>query len=616
MSIGASSAAGPSLLPDGVRSLSGRRWALRPADERLVEGMRQAHGLSDALARLLVGRGVRIDEAAAWLRPSLKTLLPDPSVLVGMDAAAERLASAILGGERIAVFGDYDVDGATSSALLVRFLRALGREPIVHIPDRLSEGYGPGAAALEKLRARGASLVVTVDCGTMSFGPLARAAEIGLDVVVLDHHKAEPALPSAVAVVNPNRLDQPTGLEHLAAVGVTFLALVAVRRLLRERGVFGDAGGLREPDLLQWLDLVALGTVCDMVPLVGVNRAFVLQGLKVMRRRANAGLRALADVAGIDAPIDAHHLGFLLGPRINAGGRVGEADLGVRLLSGLEDEAATAAIAARLDELNRERREIEEAVLAAAVADIERRREAGEDPAVWVVAGEDWHIGVVGIVASRLVQRFGRPVVVLGIETDEDGGRIARGSARSIPGVDIGAAVLEAVEGGLLAKGGGHPMAAGMSLPAADIAALQDFLSGHLGEAAARAMEEARLFVDACVSVGGCTLDLVSELEAAAPFGIGNPAPRLLVSSARVVRADRVGERHVRLILAGGDGTRVKAIAFRAADEPLGEALLAGAGERFHFVGQLKKDDWGAVPRPQLIVEDAAPADREKASGR
>ncbi len=608
MTTGASSASGSPLLLGGAPSLSGRRWAMRPADERLVEGMRQAHGLADALARLLVGRGISIEEAPHWLKPSLRTLLPDPYVLVGMEAAAERLASAILAGERIAIFGDYDVDGATSSALLVRFLRALGREAIVHIPDRLNEGYGPNIPAIEALRARGASLMVTVDCGTMSFAPLERAAEIGLDVIVLDHHKAEPALPRAVAVVNPNRLDQPSGQEYLAAVGVTFLAVVAVRRLLREKSMFAPEGKLSEPDLLEWLDLVALGTVCDMVPLVGVNRALVQQGLKVMRQRRNPGLRALADVARIDTPVDAHHLGFLLGPRINAGGRVGEADLGVRLLSGLEDEAAEAAIAARLDVFNRERREIEDAVLAAAVADIERRQQAGEDPAVWVTAGEGWHVGVVGIVASRLVRRFGRPAVVLGIETDESGVSRAQGSARSIAGVDIGAAVLEAVEAGLLSKGGGHPMAAGMSLAASGIGAFQTFLDDYLAAATAEARDAARLLVDATVSVGGCGLDLVAELEAAAPFGIGNPAPRLLLPSARIVRADRVGERHVRLILAGRDGTRLKAIAFRLADEPLGEALLAGNGDRFHFVGQLKKDDWGATPRPQLIVEDAAAA--------
>ncbi|RMF14535.1 MAG: single-stranded-DNA-specific exonuclease RecJ [Alphaproteobacteria bacterium] len=595
------------LLLGGALSCSGRRWAMRPADERLVQGMRQAHGLADALARLLVARGISIEEAARWLNPSLKALLPDPYVLVGMEAAAERLASAILAGERIAIFGDYDVDGATSSALMVRFLRALGCEPLIHIPDRLSEGYGPNIPAIDALHERGASLMVTVDCGTMSFAPLERAAEIGLDVIVLDHHKAEPALPQAVAIVNPNRLDQPAGMEYLAAVGVTFLTLVAVRRLLRERGLFGEGETLREPDLLQWLDLVALGTVCDMVPLVGVNRAFVMQGLKVMRRRENAGLRALADVARIDSPVDAYHLGFLLGPRINAGGRVGEADLGTRLLSGLEDEAEIMTIAARLDELNRERREIEDSVLAAGLADILRRQEAGEDRAVWVTAGEGWHVGVVGIVASRLVQRFGRPAVVLGIEQDERGVVIARGSARSIAGVDIGAAVLEAVETGLLMKGGGHPMAAGMSLVPEKIPEFQAFLDDLLGQATARAIDASRLMIDASTSVGGCDLDLVAELEAAAPFGIGNPAPRLMVPSARIVRADRVGERHVRLILAGGDGTRLKAIAFRVADEPFGETLLAGQGERFHFVGQLKKDDWGATPRPQLIVEDAAP---------
>ncbi|RME67999.1 MAG: single-stranded-DNA-specific exonuclease RecJ, partial [Alphaproteobacteria bacterium] len=472
-----------------ARSLLGQGWYARTAPAHLAEALAQRLGVPEIVGRVLAARGVGLDEAEAFLEPSLRLAMPDPSVLAGMDEAAARLAAAVRGGEDVVIFGDYDVDGATSAALLIRFLRAAGGRARHYIPDRLREGYGPNAAALQRLAAEGAGLVVTVDCGIQSFEALAAAGAAGLDVIVVDHHRALPELPPAVAVVNPNRLDDASGLGHLAAVGVAFMLAVAANRALRSAGHYGAAR--REPDLLGLLDLVALGTVCDVVPLTGLNRAFVRQGLKVMAARGNAGLRALADVAGLDEPPAAYHAGFLLGPRVNAGGRVGEADLGTRLLS-LDDGAEAARIAAHLDALNQERRDIEASVLDAALAKV---GDPGGAPVI-VAAGRGWHAGVVGIVAARLKDKFRRPTLVVALE---DG--VGKGSGRSIAGVDLGAAVIEARRRGLVQAGGGHAMAAGVTVAEDRLDDLRAFLTETLAGPVAAARAEPGLGLDGLLSV-------------------------------------------------------------------------------------------------------------------
>ncbi|RMD88718.1 MAG: single-stranded-DNA-specific exonuclease RecJ [Alphaproteobacteria bacterium] len=584
-----------------TRSLAGRRWRLREADERLATHIVQAHGLHPVVGRVLAGRGLEAEEVAAFLDPSLRSGLPDPSVLKDMDTAAERLAAAIVGGEEVAVFGDYDVDGATSAALLGRFFGAVGGRLRLYIPDRLREGYGPNAPALLRLAGEGVSLVVTVDCGILSFAPLAAAAEAGLEVIVVDHHKADARLPEAVAVINPNRLDEDGALGHLAAVGVTFLLVVAVNRALRAAGWYGEERP--EPDLRDWLDLVALGTVCDVVPLTGLNRTLVAQGLKVMAHRRNAGLAALADVARLAEKPTAYHLGFLLGPRINAGGRVGTPDLGARLLLG-DDPGEVKALAERLDALNAERQALEAEVLEAAIGGIVAEVGDGEPHPVVFAAGRGWHPGVIGIVASRLTERYGRPSLVIGI--GEDG--TAKGSARSIPGVDFGAAIIEAAHRGLIEQGGGHAMAAGLTARVEQLDGLRAFLAERLETRVAAARAGRCLDLDGVLGVRGCEVGLVSELDALAPFGVGNPAPRFALPDVSIVRADIVGKGHVRAILAGGDGARLKGIAFRSADSALGEALLAGVGRRFHIAGRLKRDDWGVAPKVELLIDDAAKA--------
>ena len=440
------------------RSLTGRRWVARldEGEARNAMTIAQRHALPDIVARVLAGRGVAADEVPNFLDPALKRLLPDPSVLTDMDKAAGRIADAVVAGEPIAVFGDYDVDGATSSALFARYLRSVGRDPVIYIPDRLFEGYGPNTEALKSLANAGARLVVCVDCGSTSHQALADGRAMGLDIVVIDHHQLGAELPPAVAVVNPNRQDDLSGLGHLAAVGVTFLTLVAVNRLLRARGWFASRA---EPELLQWLDLVALGTVCDVVPLVGLNRAFVAKGLLAMARRANRGLAALADAARLGGPVAPYHLGFLLGPRINAGGRIGDAALGARLLAS-DDPAECERLAAELDRLNRERQAIETAMLEEATAEAAAEIGDGEGPSVLVTASERWHPGVVGLIASRLKDRFHRPAVAIALQPNG----VGSGSGRSVAGVDLGHAVRRAVERGILVKGGGHAMAAGLTV--------------------------------------------------------------------------------------------------------------------------------------------------------
>lgn len=575
-----------------ARSLTGRAWRTRPADERLAQALSQRLAAPDVVGRVLAQRGLSLDDADAFLSPSLRHALPDPAHLKDMEAAAERVARAIRSGEQAAVFGDYDVDGATSAALLKRFFDAAGGRLRIYIPDRRAEGYGPNAPALRRLREEGVSLVVTVDCGVTAFAPLEEAARIGLDVVVLDHHQAEPRLPPAFAIVNPNRLDETSPHRQLAAVGVTFLLLVAANRALRRAGWWTTERP--EPDLLGWLDLVALGTVADVVPLTGLNRVLVAQGLKVMAQRRNVGLAALADVARLQSRPTAFHCGFLLGPRVNAGGRVGRSDLGARLLT-TEDAAEAAALAAELDRLNGERQAIEATVLEQAdvLAD-------ATGPLVFVAA-RGWHEGVIGIVAGRLKEKHRRPALVVAL----DGGR-GKGSGRSVAGLDLGAAVTAAKQAGILINGGGHAMAAGLTVEEGRVDELRDFLVARCAPLLAALAPLDSFVVDGALHVRGATRELVDILEAAGPFGAGWPEPRFAIVGAEVAMAEVVGTDHVRLALRGADGGRLKAIAFRAAGTPLGQGLLRCRGERIHLAGHLRPDDWAGARGAQLVVEDAA----------
>ncbi len=582
------------------RSLTGKRWATRLGDERQALAIAQRHGLPDAICRLLAARDVALDAVGDFLEPTLRRFLPDPSHLKDMDAAVARLVHAVRTGERIVVFGDYDVDGATSSALLLRFFRAVGGDIGVYIPDRRKEGYGPNAPALLKIREEGARVVVTVDCGITAFEPLAEAKRAGLDLIVIDHHMAEIALPEAVAVVDPNRLDDESPHKHLAAVGVAFLLAVGVNRALREAGWYGESRP--EPDLRQWLDLVALGTVCDVVPLLGVNRALVKAGLQVMAQRRNAGLTALADVARLKEAPEAYHLGFLLGPRVNAGGRVGQADLGARLLSS-DDPHEVGALAVRLDEFNAERRAIEREVLDQAITRIEGLY--GPDPkslpSALLVESEGWHVGVIGIVASRLVERYARPVFVIGMD-----GALGKGSGRSVRGVDLGAAVIAARQAGLLVNGGGHAMAAGLTVARDSLPELTRFLDERIAPQLGAAPPVRELGIDAALAPAAATAELVSMIERAGPFGAGNAQPRFALTGVRVSFAKPVGEGHVRCTLVGAERGRVEAIAFRADQSALGPALMDSARPVLHVAGSLKIDRFGGRETVRLQIDDAA----------
>lgn len=578
-------------------SATGKRWLALGGDDRLALALCQRMGVPDLVGRVLAARGVGPDEAEVFLNPTLRALLPDPAHLLDMDVASARLARAVTTGEDIVVFGDYDVDGATSSALMKRFIEAAGGRARIYVPDRLAEGYGPNSPALLRLQAEGASLVVTVDCGATAFDPLDAAAEAGLDVLVVDHHKGESRLPRAVAVVNPNRLDETSPHGHLAAVGVTFLLVVMTSKVLRESGWFGAERPA--PDPLRWLDLVALGTVCDVVPLIGVNRALVTQGLKVAAQRGNAGLRALADVVKLQERPDAWHLGYLLGPRVNAGGRVGEADMGARLLAS-DDDDESRTLAQALDSYNGERQQIEADVLMQAMEQVESRPDDGT-PLVFA-SGDGWHPGVIGIVAGRLKERYGRPVCVVAIE-----GEMAKGSGRSVPGIDLGSAVLAARQTGLLEKGGGHAMAAGFSVRTEHLGALRAFLGARLAAQAEGGLEPV-LHLDGAMDAGAATYDMVDILRKVGPFGAGNPEPRFAVANVRVIRPSVVGSGHVRCLLQGPGGTRLKAIAFRCADSELGWALLNGDGAVFHVAGTLRPDTWQGRTEAQLIVDDVAEA--------
>ena len=579
------------------RSTRGKRWLLREAEERAVLSLMQQHGLSEPVARALTARGVTIDAVPGFLAPRLREQLPDPSSLTDMDGAVDRVLQAIRAGEGIAIFGDYDVDGATSAALLLRFLAALGVSPRLYVPDRQREGYGPNAEALKLLREEGASLVITVDCGVSAHDALEEAQAVGLDSIVLDHHAAEARLPPAVAVVNPNRWDDDSGLGQLAAVGVTYLFLVALNRALRSSGWY-EQQGHDAPDLLGLLDLVALGTVCDVVPLTGLNRAFVAQGLKVLAGRRNEGLRALCDVAGVAERPGGYHLGFLLGPRVNAGGRIGESHLGATLLSE-GDPAQCRALAERLDRYNQERRAIEAEVLAAADA---TSQDAGAPRDLVFAVGQDWHPGVIGIVAGRLKERYDLPTIVV----TQDANGLGKGSGRSVPGVDLGAAVIAARQAGLLVNGGGHAMAAGLTVEADKVTALESFLRARIAARLKEIAYRPALSIDACLSLAAAQGSLVEALDRIAPFGAGNPEPRFAFAQVKTISADIVGSNHVRAIFGDESGARLRAIAFRALETPLGERLLARSGRPLHVAGRLRADAWRGGDAVQLQVDDVA----------
>lgn len=571
----------------------------------MAAAISQRHGLPDLLGRVLAARGVDLEDVETFLEPSLKVLMPDPSTLRDMDRAAVRIADAIAKSKRVAIFGDYDVDGACSSALMARFFRHHGLNTRIYIPDRLFEGYGPNVQAIEGLIKDGAQLIVTVDCGTTSFEPLGHATKLGAEVIVIDHHQADETLPDVAAVVNPNRQDDISGQGHLCAAGVVFLVLVAVARELRKRGYYGT--NVSEPALLELLDQVALATVCDVVPLVGLNRAYVTRGLQVMRQRRNIGLRALFDAAGLDQPPTPYHLGYILGPRINAGGRIGDSALGARLLS-LNDGAEAQRIAETLDRLNRERKAIETETLQEAMAEAERRIDEDPDLPVIVLGAESWHKGIVGLVASRLTERFHRPSCVISWTRDGATGAVTgTGSLRSVAGVDIGRAVRAAAASGLLLKGGGHAMAAGLTVAQDRLEELRAFFSDELARGTRQARETAALEHDGALTPQSANDQLLALIERAGPYGQGNAQPRFAFPAHRVRFAKVVGDAHVRATIEAGDGSRLDAIAFRAVGQPLGDLLLDAAGAYpIHISGNLRRDTWGGRNRIELMIEDAA----------
>lgn len=577
-----------------TRSFTGRRWRLADVDETAAETLVRATGVSPAVARLLAGRAVAAADVRDYLQPTLKRYLPDPSVLKDMDKAVARTVRAIESGERIAIWGDYDVDGSASTALLSEFLAAVGVAARIYIPDRMTEGYGPNAAGLLKLKDEGVSLVLTVDCGAGAGAALTAARDAGLDVIVLDHHAVETD-PPAFAHVNPNRPGDMSGLGHVCAAGIAFLFAVALNRALRDDGFYARKA-IAEPDLRGFADLVGLATVADVVPLAGVNRAFVRQGLARLNMLARPGFAALSAVAQTQPPFTPYHLGFLFGPRINAGGRVGRSDLGVELLTA-RDPAVARELAQALDTHNRERQAIEKLMLEEAIALADTQANA---PFVFA-AREGWHPGVVGIVAGRLKDRTGKPAFVAGFE-----GGYGRGSARSVPGVDIGALVRAAREAKLIESGGGHAMAAGFGLSPAQVDPFCAFLAARFAEAGDALAPAAELALDIAVSPRGATVGLVEELAQAGPYGAGNAEPVVAVPDVQVAFADVVGKDHVRLRLQGGDGARLDAIAFRIADLPLGKGLLAARGQRIHAAGRLRAEEWQGRKRVQLHLEDAA----------
>lgn len=574
-------------------SASDRTWRFKPHDERLALALSQRFQLPVILGQLLAARNIGLEEAEGFLEPRLKDALPNPLHLKDMQGAANRLAEAIINKQSVAVWGDYDVDGATSSALLINYFQMVGQHIQLYVPDRMKEGYGPNAPALEKLRAQGVELVITVDCGTTAFAPLDAAKNCGLEVLVIDHHASELTMPAAVAVVNPNRFDEDSDYKHLAAVGVVFLLLIATNTILESRGFFTQT---KKPNLLNLLDIVALGTVCDVVSLTTLNRAFVAQGLKVMANRQNLGLKTLMDTAGVKEVPTAYHLGFVLGPRINAGGRVGQSDLGAKLLS-TKNPAEAQHIATLLEEFNKERKAIEETVLAEALVQAEQAKTSS----VLIVSGQGWHAGVIGIVAGRLKERYHLPTCVIAF--DDKG--IGKASCRSVSGVHLGNLVIAARQQEMLLAGGGHEMAAGFSIHPSMLPVFTDYLEEQVQRLIAAQNITPLLHLDGTMHIKGITADFILRLEQLAPFGAGNPQPRFLLPEVIIRQAAVVGDNHVRCVL--GDKDRectIKAMAFRALDQNIGQVLLSNQGKPLHIAGTLKLDTWGKTPTPQVFIED------------
>jgi single-stranded-DNA-specific exonuclease len=571
-------------------SVTGKRWVVRDYDERTALALTQRYNIPDIIARGLSSRGVTLDGAALFLEPKLRDLLPEPSRFKDMDKAVTRFVAAVMKDEKISIYGDYDVDGATSSALLLRFARALGVSLQLYIPDRLREGYGPNVAAMNQLASEGIKLVICVDCGTTAHEPLAAARDVGMDAIILDHHVSEPVLPPAAAIVNPNRIDESGDYGYLAAVGVTYLFVIAVNRALRAAGFYNAKQP--EPDLLEWLDLVALGTICDVVKLQGLNRSFVAQGLRIASQRRNIGINALAQIAGVKQ-MDAYAAGFLLGPRVNAGGRVGEASLGAKLLS-TDDVSVATSLAQHLHGLNNERREIEARVLVEA-----EKLTLVENLPMAFVASENWHPGVIGIVASRLKDKFRHPAIVIALDGD-----IVKGSGRSIGNIDLGMHIIAARQAGLLINGGGHKMAAGFTVALDKIEDLCDFLATRIGKQMADEPLVPTLAVDGLIAGVSLQPEFVRQVERLGPFGTGNSEPRFALADCTIIRADIVGEKHVSIIFTHG-GQRVRGIAFRAMESDLGQSLLL-KGSRVHLAGHLRIDEWQGNERVQLHINDSA----------
>lgn len=577
-------------------SLMGKRWSSKDVNERMVMMYCQRYNLPEPAARLMVARGIMMEEADHFLNPTLKDLMPDPSRFKDMDKAADRIADAILASEKVAIFGDYDVDGATSSSQLIRYLRHLGQSPMLYIPDRVAEGYGPNGPALQKLAAQGVKVVIMVDCGTTAFEALEIGKEAGLEIIVLDHHTAEPRLPDCYALVNPNRLDEDGQYGYLAACGVTFMALVALNRVLRQKGM----APTKLPDLKNFLDIVALGTVCDVVPLVGLNRALTAQGLKVLGQRRNTGLRVLSDVSGIDEKPNTYHAGYVLGPRINAGGRVGNSEYGAQLLSTDHEETAR-QLSIQLDQFNTERKEMEAEIQEQALAQLEALGDVDYAKHVVIAHGEGWHPGVIGIVAARIKEQYNRPSCVIAF--DENG--IGKASARSVKGVDIGAAIISARQAGILVAGGGHAMAAGFTIERSRLQEFWQFLSDRISAQLGGAPLVPTLRLDGVMSVLSANVGFLSALDKIGPFGAGNPSPKFVVRDCMVVQSSVVGKNHVRAILQGATGGRLGSIAFNSLETELGQALLNHNGRILHIAGQIKSNNWQGRRDVQLIIDDA-----------
>ncbi|MFK5977936.1 MAG: single-stranded-DNA-specific exonuclease RecJ [Rhizobiaceae bacterium] len=586
---------------DVEQSASGQKWLdrLDNITRNVALDIAQSIDVSELAARVMAGRGVASEDALKFLTPTIRDLMPNPSVMTDMDKAAERLADAITTGERVAIFGDYDVDGAASSALMSRFLSHHAIASEIYIPDRIFEGYGPNPNAINELIDKGAKLIITVDCGATSFEALEAACERNIDVIVLDHHQMGTEKPAAIALVNPNRQDDLSGLGYLCAAGVVFLTLVATTRTLRNRGFYKDSK--TTPDLLQWLDIVALATVCDVVPLVGLNRAFVVKGLTVMHSQQNLGLRELAKVARLDGPASPYHLGFMLGPRINAGGRIGDAALGARLLCS-DDPHEAEEISEQLEMLNKQRQAAEAVMLEQAIAEADAEIGEGEGPAVLITESDEWHPGIVGLLASRLKDRFHRPTFAIAFDAMGKGS----GSGRSISGVDIGAAVRAAVDEGILAKGGGHAMAAGLTVQREQLGALRAFMDDYLSKSVEKVQGVQVLKIDGALTAASATLNLIEVLERAGPYGAGHPNPIFAFPAHRVQFAKIVGKDHVSVTLTSGDGAKLRGIAFRAADSEIGKALLNLRGHPIHVAGTLTADFWQGTRRVQLRIIDVA----------